>query len=129
MKSKLTLGAIIVAIGAALVFWLGGFTSGKDKVTPEKLPVDATAGIYGNRPETADIWPVWSIQVAWRSTSSPDIYGPVTHQIQLQTKPTLADVEKYIPPPAYLAKRYKPLAVFNIVQIGPQLPVETPDKK
>lgn len=121
MKKEITIGAILILIGAAVTFFIGGFQSGK---------VDAeTEQAYGAKLETQAVWPVWSFQVAWQSTSSPDVYGPVLHQLQFPTKPNIADVRKYVPQPAYLPAKYRALAVFNVVQIGPEKPVEIPEKK
>jgi len=99
-------------------------------VTPEQLPVNAEAGIYGVA-STSAVWPVWSVQIAWERKGPvyADRYGPTTHLMQYPTRPTPSDAVKYIPQPAYLTGTYKPLAVFNIVQVGPQQPIEQPTPK
>lgn len=122
MKKGITIGAIIVMLGAAVTFFIGGFQSGKQEAKPESDQA------FGAKLETQAVWPVWSFQVAWQSTSSPDTYGPVLHQLAFKTKPTISDVRKYVPQPVYLPGRYRALAVFNIVQVGPQKPVEIPTK-
>jgi len=129
MKNPI-LASIVLSLAMSVGYLVGCHKP--NKVTPEQLPVSLEPAVYGapaNRPEIADVWPVWSVQVAWRATNSPDTYGPVTHLIQLKNKPTLADVQKFIPAPDYLPGKYKPLKVFNIVQIGPEKPVEIPEKK
>ncbi len=130
MKQKITFGAIIVAIGIAITVWLGGFTS-NPKTTPEQLPVNASAGVYGNSPETADIWPVWSLQVIWKRQSVVyrDNVGPFLYQLQLKTRPTLADVEKLIPQPNLGEGIYKPVLLLNVVQVGDQQPIGVPEPK
>lgn len=133
MKKGITIGAIIVAIGAALTIWVGGCQSG-NKLTPEQLPLNATAQVYGmqsNRPEIADVWPIWSLQVVWRRQSVVyrDNVGPFLYQLQLKTRPTLADVEKLIPAPALGEGIYKPVLLLNIVQVGAQTPIGQPEPK
>ena len=130
MKKGITLGAIIVALGAALVFWLGGFQSGKGEVTPEQLPVSLEPMTYGAQAEAEAVWPVWSLQVVWRRQSAVyrDNVGPFMYQLQLKTRPTLADVEKLIPAPAMGEGIYKPVLLLNVVQVGQQVPVEQPEK-
>ena len=99
-------------------------------VTPEQLPVNATMGIYGVA-STQAVWPVWSIQLAWERKGPvyADRYGPTSHLIQLPNRPKLEDVAKYIPQPHYLTGTYKPLAIFNIVQVGEkEQPTQTPMK-
>lgn len=123
MKKGITIGAILILIGAAVTFFIGGFQSGKQEAKPESDQA------FGEKLKTQAVWPVWSFQVAWQSTSSPDVYGPVLHQLQFPTKPNIADVRKYVPQPVYLPARYRALAVFNVVQIGPELPVEVPEKE
>ncbi len=96
------------------------------EVTPEQLPVNAEAGIYGTA-STSAVWPVWSVQVSWERKLPVyvDAYGPTTHLIQLANRPQLADISKYIPQPYYLKGTYTATAVFNIVQVGAkQEPVE-----
>lgn len=122
MKKGITIGAIIVMLGALIAFFVGGFQSGKQEAKPESDQA------FGAKLEPQADWPVWSFQVAWQSTSSPDVYGPVLHQLQFPTKPNIADVRKYVPQPAYLPAKYRALAVFNIVQVGLQKPVEIPQK-
>ena len=131
MKKGITWGAIIVAIGAALVFWMGGFQSGKGEVTPEQLPVSLEPMTYGAQAEAEAVWPVWSLQVVWRRQSAVyrDNVGPFLYQLQLKTRPTLADVEKLIPAPALGEGIYKPVLLTNIVQIGAQLPIGQPETK
>jgi hypothetical protein len=123
MKKGITIGAIIVMLGALIAFFVGGFQSGKQEAKPESDQA------FGAKLEPQADWPVWSFQVAWQSTSSPDTYGPVLHQLAFRTKPKIADVLKYVPQPDYLPGRYRPLKVFNIVQVGPEKPVEIPEKK
>lgn len=124
MKKGITIGAIIVMLGALIAFFVGGFQSGKQEAKPESDQA------FGEKLKTHAIWPVWSFQVAWQSTSSPDVYGPVLHQLQFQTKPNIADVRKYVMPPVYLPARYRALAVFNVVQVGKvEAPIEQPEKK
>ena len=131
MKKGITWGAIIVAIGAALVFWMGGFQSGKGEVTPEQSPVSLEPMTYGAQAEAEAVWPVWSLQVVWRRQSAVyrDNVGPFLYQLQLKTRPTLADVEKLIPAPALGEGIYKPVLLTNIVQIGAQLPIGQPETK
>ena len=131
MKKTISIGAIIVLLGALVTFFVGGFQAGKPPITPEKLPLNASAGIYGVA-STSAVWPVWSIQVAWERKLPVyfDRYGPTTHLIQFPTRPALADVTKYIPQPYYLTGIYKPLAVFNVVQVGKaEQPTEQPEKE
>lgn len=127
MKKGITLGAIIILLGALATFFVGGFQSGKPApVTPEQMPVNSELGIYGTA-STSDVWPVWSVQVAWERKLPVyvDAYGPTTHLIQLAKRPQLADISKYIPQPYYLKGTYTATAVFNIVQVGAkQEPIE-----
>lgn len=131
MKKGITWGAIIVAIGMALVFWLGGFQSGKGEVTPEQLPVSLEPMTYGAQAEAEAVWPVWSLQVVWRRQSAVyrDNVGPFLYQLQLKTRPTLADVERLIPAPALGEGIYKPVLLTNIVQVGAQEPIGQPEPK
>ena len=115
----------------AIAAMLAACNTSTPEVTPEKLPVNATAGIYGVT-STSAVLPVWSIHVAWERKLPVyhDRYGPTTHLIQLANRPQLEDVSRYIPQPTYLTGTYKPLAVFNIVQIGEkEQPIEQPEKK
>lgn len=125
MKKGITIGAILVMIGALVTFFVGGFQSGKDHA-----PASIEGPVYSTVQDAGARWPVWNLQIAWqrRLPVYVDVYGPTTHQLQLNSKPTLADVQKYIPAPAYLPGKYVPLAVFNVVQIGPELPIELPEK-
>jgi hypothetical protein len=96
------------------------------EVTPEQLPVNAEAGVYGANIRLASL-PVWSVQVAWERKLPVyvDAYGPTTHLIQLANRPQLGDISKYIPQPYYLKGKYTATAVFNIVQVGAkQEPIE-----
>ena len=129
MKKGITIGAIIVMIGALITLFVGGFQSGKGNI--EQLPVSLDGPVYGAPVDAGQVGPVWSVQVAWqrRLPVYVDTYGPTLHQIQLNKKPTLEDVKKYVPAPAYLPGKYAPLSVFNVVQIGPELPVEVPEKE
>ena len=123
MKKYLTINVIIIMIGIIITLLACSLQSGKPEAKPENEQA------FGAKLETQAVWPVWSFQVAWQSTSSPDVYGPVLHQLQFPTKPNIADVRKYVPQPVYLPARYRALAVFNVVQIGPELPVEVPEKE
>jgi hypothetical protein len=124
MKKTITFGAIIVLLGTLITFFVGGFQSGKGEAKAE------TEQSYGAPLQTQAVWPVWSFQVAWQSTSTPDVYGPVLHQLQYPTRPNISDVRKYVQPPVYLPARYRALAVFNVVQVGRvEQPIEQPGTK
>lgn len=127
MKKGITLGAIIVALGAAITFWIGGCQTA---TTPEKLPLTLEPTTYGTQAEAGAVWPIWSLQVVWRRQSAVyrDNVGPFLYQLQLKTRPTLADVEKLIPAPALGEGIYKPVLLLNVVQVGQQVPVEQPEK-
>lgn len=127
MKKGITIGAIIVMLGALIAFFVGGFQSGKGEVTPEQLPVSLEPMTYGAQAEAEAVWPVWSVQVSWERKLPVyvDAYGPTTHLIQLANRPQLSDIQKYIPQPYYLKGKYTATAVFSIVQVGArQEPVE-----
>ncbi len=100
------------------------------EATPEQLPVNATAGIYGVASTTA-VWPVWSVQIIWYRSGGiyGDHVGPFTVQMQFKTKPTKDDVQKYVPQPAGLPGTWKVQTVSNVVQIGAQQPIEMPTPK
>lgn len=132
MKKGITWGAIIVALGMALVFWLGGFQSGKGEVTPEQLPVSLEPMTYGAQAEAEAVWPVWSVQVVWYRSGGiyGDHLGPFTVQMQYPTKPGKADVARYVPQPAGLPGKWSVQAIYNVVQVG-QAPIgqkPTPEK-
>lgn len=125
-----------IIFAALAAFLLAGcFHNTPDPVTPEQLPVkfDAQdAPIYGAANAAQAVLPVWSLQVYWRSRSSPDVVGPILTQMQLQTRPTLSDVAKYVPLPKVfrdLKLVYVPCSIDNIVQVGPQQPIELPEKE
>lgn len=124
MKKGITWGAIIVAIGMALVFWLGGFQSGKGEVTPEQLPVSLEPMTYGAQAEAEAVWPVWSVQVVWYRSGGiyGDHVGPFLVQLQLPKRPTKADVARYVPQPAGLPGKWTVQAIYNVTQVG-QLPI------
>lgn len=100
------------------------------EATPEQLPVNATAGIYGVASTTA-VWPLWSVQIIWYRSGGiyGDHVGPFTVQMQFKTKPTKDDVQKYVPQPAGLPGTWKVQTVSNVVQIGAQQPIEMPTPK
>ena len=100
------------------------------ETTPEQLPVNATAGIYGVA-STQAVWPVWSVQIIWYRSGGiyGDHVGPFTVQMQFKTKPTKDDVQKYVPQPAGLPGTWKVQTVSNVVQIGAQQPIEMPTPK
>ena len=100
------------------------------EATPEQLPVNATAGIYGVASTTA-VWPLWSVQIIWYRSGGiyGDHVGPFTVQMQFKTKPTRDDVQKYVPQPAGLPGTWKVQTVSNVVQIGAQQPIEMPTPK
>ena len=100
------------------------------EATPEQLPVNATAGIYGVASTTA-VWPLWSVQIIWYRSGGiyGDHVGPFTVQMQFKTKPTKDDVQKYVPQPAGLPGKWVVQTVSNVVQIGAQQPIEMPTPK
>lgn len=100
------------------------------EITPEQLPINATAGIYGVT-STQAVWPVWSVQIIWYRSGGiyGDHVGPFTVQMQFKTKPTKDDVQKYVPQPAGLPGTWKVQTVSNVVQIGAQQPIEMPTPK
>jgi hypothetical protein len=100
------------------------------EITPEQLPINATAGIYGVT-STQAVWPVWSVQVIWYRSGGiyGDHVGPFTVQMQFKTKPTRDDVQKYVPQPAGLPGTWKVQTISNVVQIGAQQPIEMPTPK
>ena len=129
MKKTITFGAIIVLLGALVTFFVGGFQSGKPTpVTPEQMPVNATAGIYGVT-STSAVLPVWSVQVVWYRSGAiyGDHVGPFTVQLQFKTKPTKDDVQKYVPHPKGLPGKWSVQAIYNVVQVGTQQPIEQPE--
>lgn len=119
---------LVLALFAAITFWIGGCQTA---TTPEQLPVSLEPMTYGAQAEAEAVWPVWSLQVVWRRQSAVyrDNVGPFLYQLQLKTRPTLADVEKLIPAPALGEGIYKPVLLLNVVQVGQQAPIETPEKK
>jgi hypothetical protein len=129
MKKTITFGAIIVLMGALVTFFVGGFQSGKPApVTPEQMPINATQGIYGVA-NTSAFRPVWSVQVVWYRSGAiyGDHVGPFTIQLQYPTKPTKADVQKYVPQPAGLPGKWEVREIYNVVQVGGvQQPIEQP---
>lgn len=120
MKKGITWGAIIVAIGMALVFWLGGFQSGKGEVTPEQLPVSLEPMTYGAQAEASAVWPVWSVQIVWYRSGGiyGDHVGPFTAQMQYPNRPTKADVSKYVPQPKGLPGKWSVQDIYNVTQVG-----------
>lgn len=100
------------------------------EATPEQLPVNATAGIYGVA-STQAVWPVWSVKIYWYRSGGiyGDHIGPDVVQMQYPTKPTKTDVQKYVPQPAGLPGTWKVQTVSNVVQIGAQQPIEMPTPK
>lgn len=124
-----------IIFAALAAFLLSGcFHNTPDPVTPAQVPVkfDAqNAPIYGAAADAHAVWPIWSLQVYWRSRSSTDVVGPILTQMQLPTRPTLSDVAKYVPLPKVcrdLKLVYVPCSIDNVVQVGAQTPVELPEK-
>lgn len=115
----------------AIAAMLAACNTQSPEVTPEQLPVNATAGIYGVT-STSAVWPVWSVQVVWYRSGGiyGDHLGPFTVQMQYPTKPGKADVQKYVPQPAGLPGKWSVQAIYNVTQVG-QAPIgqkPTPEK-
>lgn len=113
-----------------LIFALAAMFAACDKtppVTPEQLPVNATAGIYGVTSSTA-VWPVWSVQIVWFRSGGiyGDHVGPFLVQLQLPKAPTLGDVAKYVRQPDGLPGKWRPAAIYNVTQVGIGEPVKQP---
>ena len=120
---KTTLISALIIAGMAVTLWLGGCFAGGQKATPEQLPVNLS-GVYGAPNNTADVWPVWSIQVVWYRSGGiyGDHVGPFLVQLQLPKRPTKEDVQKYVPQPVGLPGKWTVQAIYNITQVG-QLPI------
>ena len=126
MKKGITIGAIIILLGALVTFFVGGFQAGKPApVTPEQLPVNLE-GVFGTPNKANEVLPIWSVQVFFiRSTPFGDYVGPINVQLQLKTKPTLEDAKQYIKLPVKLRGTWSVDAIWNVVQVGAkQEPIE-----
>jgi len=124
-KAGIVTAAIIAAMG--IVLWLGGFFAGKPEAKPEQLPLNLD-GVFGAPNTTQDVWPIYSLQVVWYRSGAiyGDHVGPFLVQLQLPKAPTLGDVAKYVRQPDGLPGKWRPAAIYNVVQVGEKEPVKQP---
>lgn len=125
---KTTIISALVIIGMTVTLCLSECFAGGQKVSPEQLPINLS-GIYGVPNNTADVWPIWSLQVVWYRSGAiyGDHVGPFLVQLQLNRQPTLGDVAKYVRQPDGLPGKWKPAAIYNIVQVGEKEPEKQPE--
>jgi len=128
MKKGITIISILVAIVAAVVFWFGGFQSGKGEPAETKWKGDPL--------ESAAI-PVaiaeWTVLVIWERQPSharegADIAGPFPYVIRSKTAPTLESIQaaNLVFP---LAGNWKPAALFDVKLSKPGTPMPDPIKE
>jgi hypothetical protein len=104
MKKGITIGAIIVAIGGALVLWIGGFLSkGEDIPTQPKFDVPQEA-VYGSASDPEQgLYKVtyWLVQ--------KDVFSyallPQEATFFWKDKPSLIAVEAVVRLPVHITKR------------------------
>jgi hypothetical protein len=122
MKKGVTIISILVAIGAAVVFWFGGFQSGKGNTDnlewPEKIELGAIP------PRLAE----WRVLVIWEKAPSharegADVAGPFPYIINSKTAPDLAKMREFnIVPP--LPGDWKIIKVFSVELLRDNYPPE-----
>ena len=105
MKKGITITGIVVAIGAALVLWLGGFLTGEPKPTEPKFDLapeqfhlaaayDRTQGLYEVQ--------YWLVQRGpW---PNPSLLSQ-TAKFYYKETPTLVAVKEVVRIPDYISKR------------------------
>ncbi|MGL4680230.1 MAG: hypothetical protein ACRCWC_12730, partial [Plesiomonas shigelloides] len=116
MKKGVTIISILVAVGAALVLWLGGFLSGEQKPTEPKFDISATIA-------NADSFSVWEVLPVWkRNTFLGDYMATTPVQISKATQPTPEDITKIVRLPGGILGKWECVAFLYVKQIKPGKP-------
>lgn len=104
MKKGITIGAILVALGAALVLWLGGFLSGEQKPTEPKFDLDTAIPLGSASDRTQGLYEVEYYLVQKGPWPNPALLERTVTMYWKQT-PTRADVFSVVRIPQFIADR------------------------
>ena len=133
MKKGITIIGILVAIGAAVVFWFGGFQSGKGNTDKPEWPEKVELGAVP--PRLAE----WRVLVIWEKAPSharegADVAGPFPYIINSKTVPTLAQLKDFNLSPPLPDGVWSIKALFDVELLRdnsppePEKPIEQPTK-
>jgi hypothetical protein len=97
MKKGVTIISILVAIGAAVVFFVGGHLSGKPETETRWKGEPLEVG------KVAPRLPEWRVLVIWEkapahSREGTDVAGPAPYYVFSKAEPTLETIKATLPP-------------------------------